>query len=170
MTEPATPISQSDLKIQEKTASSAVVSATRNDGKMEFYNASELKPKRELTIDIRVRYTDCDPMRVVHHSKYFVYFEMARTELYRANGGSHAELEEKGHFFVVVRTDCHYIRPALYDDIIQVNIKVERVTRAKIIHRYEIWRDGELLTEAHITLALINRDGQVLPIPEDMNI
>ncbi len=127
-------------------------------------------PIRELTMDIRVRYTECDPMRVVHHSKYFVYFEMARTELYRANGGSHAKLEEAGQFFVVVRSDCHYIRPARYDDVIQVYVKVERVTHVKIIHKYEIRRDGELLTEAHLTLALIDRDGQVIPIPEEMNI
>lgn len=129
-----------------------------------------MEPIRTLTIETRVRYTDCDPMRVVHHSKYFVYFEMARTELFRANGGSHKELEEQGIFFVVVRTDCHYVKPAFYDDLLNVTVTVEKVTRAKIQQKYEIRRDGELLAEAHITLALIDREGKIKLIPKDMKI
>lgn len=128
----------------------------------------EMEIMRDFTMELRVRYTECDPMRVVHHSKYFVYFEMARTELFRANGGSHDQLERDGLFFVVVRADCHYIKPAHYDDLIQVSIHVEKVTRAKIVHRYEVRRDGELLTEAHITLALIDRDGKIQLIPKGM--
>ncbi len=125
---------------------------------------------RDFTIDVRVRYTECDPMRVVHHSKYFVYFEMARTELFRENGGNHDELEKNGEFFVVVRADCHYMKPAHYDEILQISVHVEKVSRAKIIHRYEVRRDGELLTEAHLTLALIDRNGQVLLIPDSMQL
>ena len=51
---------------------------------------------RNFTIDVRVRYTECDPMRVVHHSRYLVYFEMARVELFRANGGDFNALEKSG--------------------------------------------------------------------------
>ena len=109
-------------------------------------------------------------MRVVHHSRYFVYFEMARTELFRANGGDYGALEESGQFFVVVRADCHYLRPARYDDVLQVSVHVEKVTRAKIIHHYEVRRNGELLAEAHLTLGLINREGQVLLIPENLHV
>ena len=130
----------------------------------------ESTSKRDLTIEIRVRYTECDPMRVVHHSRYFVYFEMARTELFRANGGDYGALEESGQFFVVVRADCHYLRPARYDDVLQVSVHVEKVTRAKIIHHYEVRRNGELLAEAHLTLGLINREGQVLLIPENLHV
>ena len=35
---------------------------------------------------IRVRYADTDQMRVVHHSKYFEYFEIGRSDLIRALG------------------------------------------------------------------------------------
>jgi len=125
---------------------------------------------RDLTIDVRVRYTECDPMRVVHHSRYLVYFEMARIELLRANGGDFDALEKMGIFFVVVRLDCHYIKPAFYDDVLQVSVHVEKVTRAKIVHHYEIRRDGELLTEANVTLALINKEGNVIPIPDEIAV
>ena len=37
-------------------------------------------------MDIRVRYCECDPMGVVHHTVYPVWFEMGRTELLRDTG------------------------------------------------------------------------------------
>ncbi|MDO4857491.1 MAG: thioesterase family protein [Thermoguttaceae bacterium] len=123
---------------------------------------------KDFTIDVRVRYTECDPMRVVHHSRYLVYFEMARVELFRANGGDFNALEKSGIFFVVVRLDCHYIKPAFYDDVLQVSVHVEKVSKAKMVHHYEIRRNGELLTEANITLALINSEGSVIPIPNEI--
>ncbi len=128
-----------------------------------------MEPLNEFTIDVRVRYPECDPMRVVHHSRYFVYFEMARTELFRANGGNYDEFEKSGFSFVVVRADCRYLKPAFYDDVLQVAVMVEKVTRAKIVHRYEVRRNGELLTEAHITLGLVDRTGRVVLIPTEIS-
>ncbi len=40
----------------------------------------------EHTIELRVRYDECDPMGFVHHANYMKYFEIARTDLYRARG------------------------------------------------------------------------------------
>ena len=37
-------------------------------------------------LDIRVRYCECGPMGVVHHTVYHVWFEMGRTELLRGTG------------------------------------------------------------------------------------
>jgi hypothetical protein len=33
-------------------------------------------------------------MGYLHHSNYFTYFEMGRTELFRASGGNYREMEE----------------------------------------------------------------------------
>ena len=38
------------------------------------------------TLRVRVRYAESDPMGYLHHSKYFEYFEMGRTELLRRSG------------------------------------------------------------------------------------
>ncbi len=35
---------------------------------------------------IRVRYAETDRMGLLHHANYFVYFELARTEMLRAGG------------------------------------------------------------------------------------
>ena len=119
-------------------------------------------------IEIRVRYAECDCMGVVHHSKYFEYFEMARTELLRADGVRYRDCEERGAFFVVAQSQCRFIKPARYDDLLKLEVRTVRQTRARIDHEYKLYRDGVLLCEATTTLACVNGEGQVIAIPEYM--
>ncbi len=65
-------------------------------------------------IEVRVRYAETDAMGLLHHANYFVYFEMGRTEMLRASGGTYREMEQAGIFIVVVEADCRYHRPARY--------------------------------------------------------
>lgn len=119
-------------------------------------------------IPIRVRYAECDPMGFVHHSKYFEYFEMARTELLRTAGIRYRDLEEKGFLFVVAKVECRFRRPARYDDDLLLKVQITRMGRARIDHRYELYRDGLLLCEASTVLACVDREGQVIPIPDEI--
>ena len=123
---------------------------------------------REHITELRVRYDECDPMGFVHHSRYLQYCEIGRTELLRASGGCYRDMEAAGQLVVVVRADCRYQRPARYDDVIHVRTRIERVTAAKIIHQYEITRDGEPLVKATVTLAVVDRDGTVQPVPDSL--
>ncbi len=125
-------------------------------------------PVRECDIEIRVRYAECDPMGFVHHSRYFEYFEMGRTELLRASGRRYRDLEAAGVLFVVARIECRFRRPAVYDDLLRLNVRVTRQTRARIDHAYRLYRDGLLLCEASSVLACVNRQGRPIPIPDDM--
>ena len=120
----------------------------------------------EHEIQIRVRYSETDPMGFLHHGNYFAYFEMGRTELLRASGGNYRQMEEAGMLMVVVSIECKYRKPARYDDLLTLKTRVARVTPAKIEHEYWIYRDGELLTEARSTLACVDRTGAVQRIPE----
>jgi len=62
---------------------------------------------KEHEIQIRVRYVEADPMGYLHHSNYFTYFEMGRTELFRASGGNYREIEDAGmHWWPLFGT--HY--------------------------------------------------------------
>ncbi|MDG2385495.1 MAG: thioesterase family protein [Pirellulaceae bacterium] len=121
-------------------------------------------------IEIRVRYNETDPMGFVHHANYFTYFELGRTELLRASGGSYRRMEEEGLLVVVVKALCKYQRPARYDDVLKIETHVKRVTAAKIEHEYLIFRDDEPLAQAQITLAVVNREGAVQRIPEWMSL
>jgi acyl-CoA thioester hydrolase len=119
----------------------------------------------EIEIQIRVRYSETDAMGFLYHGNYFAFFEMGRTELLRAQGGNYRKMEEEGLFMVVVRIECKYRKPARYDDVLTLKTRVARVTPAKIEHEYQIYRDGELLTEARSVLACVDRSGSVQRIP-----
>jgi len=123
-----------------------------------------------IDIDIRVRYAEVDRMGAMHHSRYWVYFEMGRTELLRAQGVAYAGLEQQGVFFVVAKCSARFIAPARYDDLLTLTTRITKTGMVRIDHAYELKRksDGLLLATAETTLACVNRDGQVIPMPESM--
>src|SRR5947209_4186599 len=96
-------------------------------------------------ITVRVRYAETDRMGLLHHANYILYFEMGRTELLRERGISYRDVEDSGHLLVIVDLECKFKKPAYYDDLLSVRTIVERVTFVKIVHRYEVRRDGILL-------------------------
>jgi acyl-CoA thioester hydrolase len=120
----------------------------------------------ELEIEIRVRYQECDPMGYLHHAYYFTYFEIGRTELLRAAGGNYRKMEAEGLLVVVVKAECRYQQPARYDDLLRLRTTVIRVSQAKIEHQYELFRDEQRLAIGHVTLAVVDRQGKVQPVPE----
>ena len=123
---------------------------------------------RQHEIELRVRYQESDPMGFLHHANYFTYFELGRTELLRAAGGNYRQMEEEGLRVVVVKAECRFRRPARYDDLLRLRTTIVRASRAKIEHQYELFRDGECLAVGHVTLAVLDRNGKVQPVPEWM--
>jgi len=121
-------------------------------------------------IEIRVRYQETDPMGFLHHANHFTYFEIGRTELLRAAGGNYRRMEEEGLLVVVVKAECRYRRPARYDDLLRVQTTVTRLTPAKIEHQYKLLRGEELLAVGHVTLAVVDRQGNVRRVPEWMQL
>ena len=124
----------------------------------------------EHTVEFRVRYAETDAMGYVHHSNYFTYFEMGRTEMLRASGGDYRQMEEDGLFLVVVRIGCRFHRPARFDDVLTLVTKVDRVGMAKIEHQYQLLRGHELLAEANSVLACVDREGHVRRVPESLQM
>jgi len=122
---------------------------------------------QECDIEIRVRYAEVDPMGVLHHSRYWVYFEMGRTELLRAGGITYRHCEEAGVLFVLSKCSARFLAPARYDDVLTLTTRIVRMGLARIDHAYELRRkhDGLLLATAETTLACVNRGGEVIPIP-----
>ncbi|HZW10572.1 MAG TPA: thioesterase family protein [Phycisphaerales bacterium] len=132
---------------------------------------------------VRVRYCECDPMGVAHHSAYVPWLEEARTELLRASGVSYAQLEAEGVFLAVVRLETTYRRPARYDDVVEVRVRVVGGSRVKIRHEYKVVlaeRAGlapdriaamrhhgeDVLALAATTLACINAEGRPRQLPD----
>jgi acyl-CoA thioester hydrolase len=116
-------------------------------------------------ITVRVRYAETDRMGLLHHANYFVYFEMGRTEMLRSRGVSYREVEDSGHFLVIIDIGCKFKKPAYYDDLLTIRTTVARVSHVKIVHEYDVVRDGVLLAEGHSTLACVDREGKPQALP-----
>lgn len=123
---------------------------------------------RQITVPVRVRYQECDPMNVAHHSVYPVWLEIARTELLRSMGQTYRDLEAAGVFLVVAKLSLRYRRPAMYDDELDVTVTALPTVGVKLEHKYEIRRGKELLAAAETTLACVDGDGKLRPVPENV--
>lgn len=117
------------------------------------------------TIDIRVRYQETDGQGRVHHANYLKWFELGRVELLRAAGHSYKELEAAGVLLVVADVNIQYFLGAEFDDLLQLTTTTERAKGARIEHRYEIHRAGELICRGRTTVACIDRKGKVTRLP-----
>ena len=120
------------------------------------------------TITLRVRYPEVDAMGYLHHSRYLQYFELGRVELLRSLGHAYADLEKAGVFFVVTKAEVTYRAPAGYDEELQLTTTVVRRTHVRFDHAYELRRDGKLLAEGRTTIACVDREGNVIQIPESL--
>ena len=117
-------------------------------------------------IQIRVRYAETDRMGFLHHANYLVYFEQARTELLRDAGKTYKDLEDAGFFLVVAKMEVKYRLPAHYDDVLTVRTTVTRTSPVRLEHKYEVMRAGATIAEGATTLACVDAEGKIQPMPE----
>ena len=110
---------------------------------------------------LRVRYGETDPMKYVYYGNYAEYLEVARVELFRSIGISYDEIEKKGIWLPVSEYYIKYIKPAKYDDLLQIHTKIIKKPTVKIEFEYTIFNEqNEKLTEASTTLFFLNSETQ----------
>ncbi|WP_026486090.1 acyl-CoA thioesterase [Caldanaerobius polysaccharolyticus] len=110
------------------------------------------------TTKVRVRYAETDQMGVAYNVNYFVWFEVGRTEYMRDINIPYKALEGKGIFMPVVENFCHYVKPAMYDQVLTINTKIAELKAATIKFQYEILNGVELLAEGYVRLAFTDKN------------
>jgi acyl-CoA thioester hydrolase len=118
---------------------------------------------------LRVIYGDTDQMGVVYYANYFRYFEFARSEYFRARGGSYRELEREGLLLPVVEATASYKSPARYDDMLLIHARVGEVRRVSLAFHYELFREeapDTPLCTGRTVHACVNREGKPSRLPE----
>ena len=96
------------------------------------------------THSIRVRYGETDPMKYVYYGNYAEYFEVARVELFRTLGISYDEIERRGIFLPVSEYKIKYIRPGLYDQLLEIHTYIKKTPGVKIEFDYEIYNEDKV--------------------------
>lgn len=119
---------------------------------------------------VRIRYGETDQMGYCYYGNYAQYFEIGRVEALRALGVSYKSLEERGIMLPVTDLQVKYIRPALYDDLIEIKTHIKNTSGVKIEFEYEIYNEKkELLTTGATTLVFISSETmRPVKAPEDV--
>jgi acyl-CoA thioester hydrolase len=108
---------------------------------------------------VRVYYQDTDAGGVVFHAQYLAFMERARTELLNEAGIDLARIaDEERVLFLVFKLAVQYHQPARLNDLLSVSAEIARIGRASLVFRQRVERGAELLVEADVTLALVDRD------------
>ena len=117
-----------------------------------------LTPMYTSETQIRVRYGETDQMGFLYYGNYALYYEVGRAESVRQLGFTYRQLEELGIQMPVVELHTHYLRPALYDDLITVRtILKELPDGPKIAFHSELYNEaGQLLNKGVVTLVFYN--------------
>jgi tol-pal system-associated acyl-CoA thioesterase len=115
--------------------------------------------KIPFSIPVRVYYQDTDAGGVVFHAQYFAFMERARTDLLNAARIDLARVaDEERVLFMVFEIAAKYHQPARLNDLLAVSAEVVKMGRASLVFRHRVERGAQLLVEADVTLALVDRD------------
>jgi len=95
------------------------------------------------------RYAETDQMGVIYHGNYITWFEVARSDFFKALGYSYRLLESEGVILPVIEVGCRYEKPARYDQPVVVKTRVKLFKGVRFGLSYRIYDEttGELLAE-----------------------
>ena len=94
---------------------------------------------------IRVRYAETDRMGIVYHANYLVWFEIARSEFLEKLGFPYEDMEEAGYMSPVADVQLSYGMPLTYGDTAIVRTRVTKLTPAKTVYSYEVYKEGQVV-------------------------
>ncbi len=115
---------------------------------------------------VRVYYEDTDLAGVVYYANYLRFIERGRTEMLREAGIDQLALKRgQGLVFVVRSLSIDYHAPARFDDLLEVRTRVTRIRGASVEMAQEVWRGGECLIRAAVTIACMDAAGRPQRLP-----
>jgi acyl-CoA thioester hydrolase len=116
---------------------------------------------------VRVRYAETDKMGVVYYANYFVWFEVARTDLLRTLGWSYREMEQAGVSLPVIEAHCEYLRPARYDDELEIRTTGRLLSPVRMEFSYEVRLTESIVAATGRTAhASVDPNGRPCRLPE----
>ncbi len=118
----------------------------------------------------RVRYGETDKMGVAYYGRYMDWFEMGRSDFCRAHGKSFALWEADGVLLPVVEAHCRYKSSLLYDDEIDIETSITKLTKVSVEFHCRIFhkRTGRLAAEGYTKHAFTSPEGKLLRDGNDL--
>jgi acyl-CoA thioester hydrolase len=120
--------------------------------------------KKEIT----TRYSETGQDKIIHHSSYIVYLEVARIDFLKNVGFDINEMEKNNIFCPVVDLSIKYIKPLFSLDNIEVLAEMRRYSKLRFEFNYKIIRKGTLISTAKTLHCFIDENFKIIPLPQDL--
>jgi acyl-CoA thioester hydrolase len=105
----------------------------------------------------RIYYEDTDAGGVVYYANYLKFFERARTDFLRDLGINQGKLlQEKNLAFVVRKCEIEYLSSARLDDLIFVDVEIEKISAASIQMQQKIFLNNKVITNLKVEIVCVN--------------
>jgi len=118
---------------------------------------------------VRIYYEDTDLSGIVYHANYLRYMERARTEFFRALGIKASYLEnDDPAAWALRKVEIEYLKPARFDDHIEVRTITHSLTGVRLCADQAIWRGDEQLTKGAVEACIISLSGRPKRIPSEI--
>jgi acyl-CoA thioester hydrolase len=130
-----------------------------------------LKPPFKFSARTRVGFSDTDAQGIVYYGRYLPYIDLARVEYHRTLGLLGIEIGEPGVEFVTRACTIEYHAPAVFDDELEVFIRVARIGRTSVTYECAAYRarDDTLVVTATQTLVVVDLDERkAREVPQDL--
>ena len=115
---------------------------------------------------LRVYYEDTDLAGIVYYANYLKFIERGRSEWLRELGVDQVAMkDEAGLVFAVRRVEADYLRPARFDDLLQVVTGLQAASAARIVLDQAVRRGDETLFAARVTIACLDARGRPARLP-----
>ncbi len=89
----------------------------------------------EFIFPVRVYYEDTDVAGIVYYANYLRYLERGRTEWLRTLGVDQTLLIDQNLAFVVTEVNIKYLKPARFNDLLEVVTIVESTRKASLVFK-----------------------------------
>ncbi|MCQ2280382.1 MAG: acyl-CoA thioesterase [Bacteroidales bacterium] len=90
----------------------------------------------------KVKYYECDPMGITHHSNYVRFMEEARVDFLDQLGYGFEKMEAEGVVSPVLNINVKYIKPSKFQDEISISVCLEKTSALKYTFHY-VMKIGE---------------------------
>ena len=111
----------------------------------------------------KTRFYEVDLQGVVHHAEIIKYLEIGRVEYWRHLGIGYRDFLDSGLQYVVLRVECDYLKPLYFDKVINVRVRVSRLTRTSVTYEYLIFDDNDECAIHALTVLVCIKTGKGKP-------
>ncbi len=122
---------------------------------------------KKFKFKIKVYYEDTDVGGVVYYANYLKFFERARSEAIYSLGFTNSNLLEKHGILLIVKScNIEYIKPAKFEDNLEIVSEIISLTRTSFIMKQIIMLKKVLITKASIHIVIVDKKGKPHKIPD----